>query len=478
MQTLDLVYSLKRRFGPNARDGFEKFVSKDRELSNFMELLSPNAAVVRKRAWTMLNTPIGLSGPGSVTYLMALTALVRVEGLAGRLSAASSLASAVRKLAAAPISDSETRYRRECLLEDMDHWLRRFGLSHAPPGRSFRPAEDSMFPAADTRAKREEIGLSSNADGALGTYLSLCQRTGADACLILLRGHLVTEWYSDRYSGQPINIYSSTKSITGLVAAIAEGDGKLNSDEKVAKYLKDWRGGMRDEVTVQDLLDMTAGLPDDSELYSRGIPLTADLDRNALGLKPIHDRGDWAYCSYGVQLLDPILEQVLGKPVHEFARKRLFGPLGIGRDSGFDTDPFGNTDLFTGAKFRARELARIGAVVLAKGKWQGTQVIPEDWIQTVAYDSSGAYSDLFYLDDYSRKLPKKYRTHWIGMRGAYSNNCTIFPDLEMVIVRLQKNFWSWTEQDYDLKEPAAIAALARAIEAEKPSALPQGHGLK
>ena len=66
-------------------------------------------------------------------------------------------------------------------------------------------------------------------------------------------------------------------------------------------------------------------------------------------------------------------------PIEDFARAKLFGPLGI-EDVEWVTDYYGVPWANSGLRLRPRDLAKVGQLVLDGGRWQGVQVVPEDWI--------------------------------------------------------------------------------------------------
>jgi CubicO group peptidase (beta-lactamase class C family) len=80
--------------------------------------------------------------------------------------------------------------------------------------------------------------------------------------------------------------------------------------------------------------------------------------------------------------LAAVLRQVTGEDPVAFARRELFGPLGI--DTLFwyrngahpDTLPhFGG-----GLLLRARDLLKLGQLYLDRGSWKGRRVLSEDWV--------------------------------------------------------------------------------------------------
>ena len=110
----------------------------------------------------------------------------------------------------------------------------------------------------------------------------------------------------------------------------------------------------------------------------------------------------FAYSSRGSHLLAAILTEATGKPVLDFAREKLFDPLGISSEPadqsyfpsselpaynrrpgfGWATDPQGLNLGFADLKVTASDMVSLGQLDLHGGKWQGTQLVPAAWVTT------------------------------------------------------------------------------------------------
>jgi CubicO group peptidase (beta-lactamase class C family) len=82
-------------------------------------------------------------------------------------------------------------------------------------------------------------------------------------------------------------------------------------------------------------------------------------------------------------VLATVIFNLTGQRLDEYARTRLFEPLGI---TDFEwLGPSGNWTLDNpvaawGLRLRARDLAKIGSVYLHGGRWKGQQVVPASWV--------------------------------------------------------------------------------------------------
>ena len=80
------------------------------------------------------------------------------------------------------------------------------------------------------------------------------------------------------------------------------------------------------------------------------------------------------YNSGTAELLGTILSKVSGKRLDKFAMEALFDPLGI-EDWDWDGSSGFNPAAASGLRLRPRDLAKIGQLMLERGKWRGQQIV-------------------------------------------------------------------------------------------------------
>ncbi|MEN9817709.1 MAG: hypothetical protein RLZ32_1589, partial [Gemmatimonadota bacterium] len=114
---------------------------------------------------------------------------------------------------------------------------------------------------------------------------------------------------------------------TALMVLFDEGTVAL--DAPVSRYLPEYTGGLRDQVTVQHLLTHRAGLPAGLELWKR-VTTPAEA-RAAVLAAPIRCAPGrcYEYSDLGADLLGFIIEAASGEPLDQFVTRRVFTPLGM-----------------------------------------------------------------------------------------------------------------------------------------------------
>jgi hypothetical protein len=282
------------------------------------------------------------------------------------------------------------------------------------------------------------VGLSATA---VTLHRGLCERTGADACLVISHNQIVDEWYSARYSF-PMYAMSSTKSVTALLTIMLVADGRIGSlDDPVCRYVTDWCGGRRGRVTIRHLLSMTSGLPRLPADSSVGY--VEDKNTYVIGLAPVHPPGTvWAYSNEGAQLMSAVLDAAAGEPIQAYAARRLFAPLGM-RNSSLHLDVVGHAWTYADMLTTARDFARIGILVLSHGRWEGRQIVPTAMLDSlfVPQALNPHYGMLWWLDP---------EVGSVATHGHLDTDIHVLPGSDLVIVRMQsKPFRGVAEGTYE-----------------------------
>jgi len=142
-----------------------------------------------------------------------------------------------------------------------------------------------------------------------------------------------------------------------------------------------------------------------------------------------------AYCTANSFVLGAVLEQATKQPLADYAAQVLERPLGI-TASKWNRSPEGIGMGGGGTRYRSRDLARLGELVLAEGRWQGKQLIPAGYVRAMvsAQASAGDGSDYGY-QWWGLRLPVdgQQTTVWT-MSGKGGNYVFVMPEKKLVAV--------------------------------------------
>jgi CubicO group peptidase (beta-lactamase class C family) len=222
---------------------------------------------------------------------------------------------------------------------------------------------------------------------------ALASKTSSVALLVWHRGALRYEKYWPPFDVTTrTNPNSMHKAVLALAIGAAVTDGVIPSlDSKASRWLTEWQGDARRDVTVEDLLRMHSGieLPRFGTWKATKLLLGSDLPGAVLSLG--YSRAPGTYFEYNnasSQLLLLLVERATGQRYADYLASRLWQPLGaaeaalwMDREGGV---PRGFCCLFASA----RDWLRVGLLLAADGKVGERQLIASEWVQAMKTPSS------------------------------------------------------------------------------------------
>ncbi len=210
------------------------------------------------------------------------------------------------------------------------------------------------------------------------------------AFLVLQNDNLILEQYSADYKRDSLfRLYSISKSMTSALVGIAIGDGyALDIEKPIEEYLNEIKNTPLGKLTIRNLLLMDSGIHftqgrfpwhDEIKAY-----LTSDVRSLIVRLRVTDPVGEYFhYNDFHVLILAWILERVTGQSVASFFQENLWHKIGTEYSALISLDS--TTSRFekmeSGIVARAIDVVKFGKLFLQNGKWDGTQIIPENWIK-------------------------------------------------------------------------------------------------
>ena len=251
-------------------------------------------------------------------------------------------------------------------------------------------AEPAVWPTQGwPTSSPEEQGMAS---AALAELVDFGAANDMDSMLVVRHGRVVLDaTYAPFRPGMKHTVNSVTKGVVGTLAGIALKEGKLDRlDAPVLDFFSGRSVANADAhkkaMTIEHLLDSTSGLSWREPLSNEPPETALQMERSADWIGFVLDRPmaqapglSFNYDSGGWHLVSAIVGRQTGSDALEYARQKLFAPLGI-TDVVWRRDPQGIPIGGFGLYMQPRDMAKIGYLYLRGGQWAGQQLLPPDWV--------------------------------------------------------------------------------------------------
>jgi CubicO group peptidase (beta-lactamase class C family) len=277
--------------------------------------------------------------------------------------------------------------------------------------------------------------------------------TGTQAFLVIQDDAIIYERYFMGYQRDSlVTSFSVAKSFDSALIGIAIQEGYIKSVyDSITDYLPELaqRDPRFKDIQIRHLLMMASGLkyvdnrfllPEDDNLtYGfddlRHLALTETNVANQPGI-------GFLYNNYHPLLLGMILERATGMPVTTYLQQKIWTPLGMEFDGSWslDSERSGFEKMESGINARAIDFAKLGRLYLNQGSWNGTQVVPADWVAASTADN-GLIKDapIYYGYMWWGEKCNPNSQDYLAM-GNYGQYIYVAPAKGLIIVRNAESY--------------------------------------
>jgi len=266
------------------------------------------------------------------------------------------------------------------------------------------------------------------------------------AVMIVQGGEVVSQWGD---YDKKITSYSIRKSLISALYGIYSSDGVIDVNQTLEQLGIDDSPNpltkQEKQARVVDLLRSRSGVyhPVDFESPSQ-ISTRPPRGSHASGTF-------WFYNNWDFNVLGTIFEKRTGKKIGEAFYERIAKPIGMQDLSPDDVFYLGGPESTHHAylfEISGRDLARFGLLYLRHGRWEGKQIVPEDWVEKSTHANemvqfggkdAGGYEYLWWVEYGGKHLPEATLPGMYSARGAGGHYVLVIPSLDLVIVHRVDN---------------------------------------
>lgn len=282
----------------------------------------------------------------------------------------------------------------------------------------------------------ESCGVSSSA---ISNFVKRLQQMDAVHSLMMMRNDkiIAQTWWKPYKKEYKHELFSCSKSFVSAAFGIAKGENLVSLEDKLVSFFPEKMSEKVSErmkkVTLKNLLTMASG-HEKCPLASAIINKTNDIVKAFLETELAYEPGSkFVYNSAATYMLAAVLKKVTNMNVREYLNEKIFRHIGI-KPAQWDCCPAGINLGGWGFWATTEDLLRFGRLLLHKGRWNGKQLIPADYIEEATS---------FQIDNCVNEMPdwklgygyQFWRTSFNSFRadGACGQYILVMPDEDFVM---------------------------------------------
>src|SRR5215467_5512225 len=309
----------------------------------------------------------------------------------------------------------------------------------------------------------------------------LFAQTNTQAFIIIRNNTVIHEQYLGGVHRDTLfTSFSMAKSFTSALIGIAIDEGKIKSvNDPVIRYVPELKGRGFDSLTIRDMLLMSTGVAFQHDVGGLFNPFVSDdarqyytdnLRQLILNVHPSSQPigAGFHYNDFYPLLEGLILQRVTGETVAQFTQDTLWKPMGMEYPASWSLDSTADGFEKTNSALNAHaiDFARFGILFLNQGRWNGQQIISQQWAtESTTPDPADHRS---WKDNPNwHQAGGYYKYGWWGLNnpdgtydylawGKQGQHIYVSPSTNTVVVRLGGG------EDTDLW-PFVLRALVRSI---------------
>jgi CubicO group peptidase (beta-lactamase class C family) len=257
--------------------------------------------------------------------------------------------------------------------------------------------------------------------------------------MVVDRGRVIAAWGD---AAKRVKVSSVRKTLLSALFGKPVSDGRIALDDTLERLGIDDDPPLTQnekQATVRMLLESRSGV------YHSYVGGTPEM-REKMPAREAHPPGTfWYYNNWDFNALGGVYEKSLNTPIGEAFQTEIAAPIQMEdfsvSDAYYvrappDAEPFAKSN-YPAYHFRlsARDMARFGHLFLRHGSWNGTQLVPSEWVKqsTTSYSDTSGYGEgfgygyLWWVRGYGLNVD------CFSARGALGKYIIVIPQRDLVV---------------------------------------------
>lgn len=240
--------------------------------------------------------------------------------------------------------------------------------------------------------------------------------------------------------------FSMAKSVSSMLLGVALKEGDIKSlDDKLKKYIPEFKGYDYGEVSVRELLTMTSGIgwsedyedpnSDVAQMYQN--PCVGDESHILTYMKSLkfeYKPGThWNYSTGETDLVGILIQKATGQSLSEYLSEKIWKPWGMEHCAYWLADECSNLNIGgSGLSASLRDYARLGHLMLNNGQRDGMSLLSEEWLTDATSllqqtdEQGGGYGYLWW----------RFKNGSYAAVGIFGQMLYVNPDQNLVIAQV------------------------------------------
>ena len=219
-----------------------------------------------------------------------------------------------------------------------------------------------------------------------------------DCLMMISKGKVLYErYFGDWNADKNHRMYSVGKSFTAIAIGLLRREGRLDLEDYICDYFKDKlpKEGVHPyiaEMKIKHLLTMNT-----AHKYTTYKRYEGDWVESFFHVEPEYHPGTiFSYDTSATHVLSALVQRLSGKDLLTYLRENVLDAIGFSKTATWDMDAAGIVRGGDGLSCTTRDLALVAMLCMNHGKYEGEQLIPEDYLKEMTTTSiSTAHNEAY-----------------------------------------------------------------------------------